>query len=297
MTNDNTLKPLPCPFCGSKADLHTSVDAQWEWIRCSGCNIRTEQFFKVGDALRQWNTRHESRPIQSEPLKYCTCTGITLDEYLCKESIGNACIYCSAGKALTRGKSEPAGEGEAKLREWLWLNHGCPQHVLYGDDGEMQCAGTGKHILDFKRDPLIDLIQVGYSRGLKAFEVTDILKRCNEISTGGQFGIDHQEVLVKALREFSVPRGLRRLDGKEVRRVLKEQYFKTNENVTRLDDMSKAICSQFASPKELSVMEMTDVLRKVDLISKGDGNNRHWNITRNQAQQLAQAIYTAQRKS
>jgi hypothetical protein len=35
----------------------------------------------------------------------------------------------------------------AKLRELLWLNHGCVG--LYGDDGEMQC---GKCLIDFKRD-------------------------------------------------------------------------------------------------------------------------------------------------
>ncbi len=37
---------------------------------------------------------------------------------------------------------------EMKLRELLWLNHGCPVHILYGDDGEMQC---GRCLIDFKR--------------------------------------------------------------------------------------------------------------------------------------------------
>jgi hypothetical protein len=42
---------------------------------------------------------------------------------------------------------------ELKLRQLLWLNHGCIS--LYGDDGEMQCGQCG---IDFKRDP-VDLIE------------------------------------------------------------------------------------------------------------------------------------------
>lgn len=34
------------------------------------------------------------------------------------------------------------------LRHMLWLRHGCPQHALYGDDGEMQCSSC---LIDFKR--------------------------------------------------------------------------------------------------------------------------------------------------
>lgn len=35
-----------------------------------------------------------------------------------------------------------------KLKELLWLRHGCSIAALYGDDGEMQCSSCG---LDFKR--------------------------------------------------------------------------------------------------------------------------------------------------
>lgn len=49
-----------------------------------------------------------------------------------------------------------------EARKWLWLNHGCPVSVLYGDDGEMQCANAtahpGRRVLDFRRDDLIALI-------------------------------------------------------------------------------------------------------------------------------------------
>ena len=37
------------------------------------------------------------------------------------------------------------------LRKLLWLQHGCSVMALYGDDGEMQCCGTDKHCIDFKR--------------------------------------------------------------------------------------------------------------------------------------------------
>ena len=37
---------------------------------------------------------------------------------------------------------------ERILRRLLWLRHGCPTGVLYGDDGEMQC---GACIIDFLR--------------------------------------------------------------------------------------------------------------------------------------------------
>ena len=43
------------------------------------------------------------------------------------------------------------------LRRLLWLHHGCSVVGLYGDDGEMQCAQSLKHIIDFKRMTVEDL--------------------------------------------------------------------------------------------------------------------------------------------
>ena len=37
---------------------------------------------------------------------------------------------------------------ELRLRQMLWLRHGCDHAFLYGDDGEMQCHNCG---LDFRR--------------------------------------------------------------------------------------------------------------------------------------------------
>uniref|UniRef100_A0A6M3IRN2 Uncharacterized protein n=1 Tax=viral metagenome TaxID=1070528 RepID=A0A6M3IRN2_9ZZZZ len=50
-------------------------------------------------------------------------------------------------------------EGEIfALRQLLWLHHGCPLSMLYGDIGEMQCNNTVDHKpIDFKRDSTDDI--------------------------------------------------------------------------------------------------------------------------------------------
>jgi len=45
------------------------------------------------------------------------------------------------------------------VREFLWLNHGCPISHLYGDDGEMQCSNGPHRPLDFKRQELPVLVR------------------------------------------------------------------------------------------------------------------------------------------
>ena len=50
-------------------------------------------------------------------------------------------------RALIR-EHGPEVDENIRLRKLLWLRHGCSNHALYGDDGEMQCA---KCLLDFKR--------------------------------------------------------------------------------------------------------------------------------------------------
>jgi len=71
-----------------------------------------------------------------------------------------------AGTEIATGEliraTKPAGlpsnssdllSSEKKLRELLWLNHGCSKSGLYGDDGEMQCNNGENHQwIDFKRD-------------------------------------------------------------------------------------------------------------------------------------------------
>lgn len=43
---------------------------------------------------------------------------------------------------------------ESKLRELLWLRHGCPITMLYGDDGNMQCSKCG---IDFLHDSVASI--------------------------------------------------------------------------------------------------------------------------------------------
>jgi len=59
---------------------------------------------------------------------------------------------------------------EHKLRELLWLRHGCTG--LYGDDGEMQCVTCG---IDFKRDSAADIEQRFQRMGLE--QLANALKR------------------------------------------------------------------------------------------------------------------------
>ena len=59
----------------------------------------------------------------------------------------------------------PVGqEMEREVRETLWLNHGCPVSILYGDDGEMQCNAMTCR-LDFKRTPLPELLMTLFANG------------------------------------------------------------------------------------------------------------------------------------
>jgi len=51
--------------------------------------------------------------------------------------------------AINKYLENDGREEELKLRELLWLRHGCSISSLYGDDGEMQCSNC---LIDFKRD-------------------------------------------------------------------------------------------------------------------------------------------------
>lgn len=53
--------------------------------------------------------------------------------------------------------AQQAGEIELIIRRQLWLGHGCPLSILYGDEGEMQCNALQCR-LDFKRAPIGELM-------------------------------------------------------------------------------------------------------------------------------------------
>lgn len=66
-----------------------------------------------------------------------------------------------------RDEAAPTREETREIREWLWINHGCPISSLYGDDGELQCGnGRPHHLpLDFRRQPLLELLQAVVAAG------------------------------------------------------------------------------------------------------------------------------------
>lgn len=70
---------------------------------------------------------------------------------------------------------EDAMANECKLREMLWLSHGCGFAYLYGDDGEMQCSNC---MTDFKRDSILAIEtkfrQRGEEQVIKAKEVLGV---------------------------------------------------------------------------------------------------------------------------
>lgn len=51
----------------------------------------------------------------------------------------------------SQGHALISPETERAIREQLWLTHGCNIACLYGDDGEMQCAGE-RPFIDFRRE-------------------------------------------------------------------------------------------------------------------------------------------------
>jgi hypothetical protein len=65
-------------------------------------------------------------------------------------------------------------------RHWLWLTHGCPVGVLYGDDGQRQCNNAAGHptarFLDFNADPLGRLLEAATAAHNRAREAHDDLR-------------------------------------------------------------------------------------------------------------------------
>jgi len=87
----------------------------------------------------------------------------------------NDSVYQSTGKLSDLGQREleiiesilSALEENHKLRELLWLRHGCPNYALYGDDGEMQCHACPQ---DFLRSSANDIEKRFFEMGLEKYK-------------------------------------------------------------------------------------------------------------------------------
>lgn len=62
---------------------------------------------------------------------------------------------------------------EILLRRLLWLRHGCGFHMLYGDDGEMQCNSC---MIDFKRNSPAQISDRFHRLGVQRYEREQALK-------------------------------------------------------------------------------------------------------------------------
>ena len=70
-------KLKPCPFCnGSVVDIEAKVACRWDGAKkryvlkksanfyqasCASCFSRTDWFWNVGDVIRMWNSRAETK--------------------------------------------------------------------------------------------------------------------------------------------------------------------------------------------------------------------------------------------
>lgn len=57
----DTIKLLPCPFCGYHGTLHSIDMCNTVYAVCMKCGSRTLDFKHVEEAIEKWNTR---KPMQ-----------------------------------------------------------------------------------------------------------------------------------------------------------------------------------------------------------------------------------------
>ena len=53
---DAIRKPDPCPFCGGRAHIYSSIGAIW-WYACDNCKAETRAASTKSEALAIWNRR------------------------------------------------------------------------------------------------------------------------------------------------------------------------------------------------------------------------------------------------
>lgn len=236
MTNDNTLKP--CPFCGRKPENNGFIYITPHKRSCCFDEHTTIDPITQPKYIKKWNTRHESRPIQSE---HSTGDQLNGDKKHWTEHI----------------KSEPAGEGEDRKLSDVFK--------------------------DFSKLPTKEKIN--------APELRKLLNSLPIVYMMAGYSQQPVETIVQAVCQKFAPdsRGLRRLD-KSNRNKLAEGIQKIfSVDGGNFYNIADWILETFASPKELSVEEIADVL-KYNFVG------REPFLTEPQVYEIAQIIFDAQRK-
>jgi len=78
---------LPCPFCGSSAEMECVVIEHW--VHCIGCSIETPMYYSPEHAAAKWNARV---PVVAASVQVdnagvcrflaCLCESVTRDGYV-----------------------------------------------------------------------------------------------------------------------------------------------------------------------------------------------------------------------
>jgi len=105
----------------------------------------------------QGRLRALAEQLQTEMLSAIPSDGFLVNSREVRRWIKQLDELFAALDADADARQEP---WEQRARELLWKGHGCPVHLLYGDDGEMQCSNSARHrSWDFKRTPWDELTQ------------------------------------------------------------------------------------------------------------------------------------------
>ena len=105
----NEIKLLPCPFCGSEADLIEQKHREYAstyYVRCKGCHCKSLERMGVGIVVEAWNTRKVTNDI---------VTGLKHHPNVFKELEGSSIPLDDAIEVVkTRGNGWYAKKGSAK---------------------------------------------------------------------------------------------------------------------------------------------------------------------------------------
>ncbi len=121
------------------------------------------------DALRRVSAAL-GNPFAGDMTKSCVDLGLEVSRHLTetrKDAAEQSRAASQLADALLRKDEELAEDrrlavsedDQQAVRMYLWLNHG--HHMMYGDDGEMQCVECMPFgIVDYKREPFSKVVEI-----------------------------------------------------------------------------------------------------------------------------------------